>query len=246
MKRRFLTAEWRHLAMLNYEIDPAILRPLVPAGTELDSWNGKTLISVVGFLFLRTRVLGVPIPFHRNFEEVNLRYYVRRKADGEWRRGVVFIKEVVPRFAIAAIARWLYNENYAACRMTSHIQLPGSISDKRGLAEYRWANHSSWNVVRAQFEGMPIYPAAGSEEEFITEHYWGYVAQRNGLTMEYGVEHAPWRVWKASSADLECNVAECYGEQYREALGRPPSSAFVADGSPVAVFRGGWLPARNV
>ncbi len=74
----FLTAEWRHLAMLNYEIDPVILRPFVPSGTELDSWNGKTYVSIVGFLFLKTRVRGLAIPFHQNFEEINLRFYVRR------------------------------------------------------------------------------------------------------------------------------------------------------------------------
>ena len=110
MKRRFLTAEWRHLLMLNYEVDPAVLR--APRGTEIDSWNGKTFLSVVGFLFLGTRVLGVPVPFHRNFEEVNLRLYVRRQAGDEARRGVVFVKEIVPKIAIAAVARWIYNENY--------------------------------------------------------------------------------------------------------------------------------------
>ena len=110
----FLTAEWRYVAMLNYEIDPAILHTYLPRRTELDSWNGKTFVSMVGFLFLKTRVLGLPIPFHQNFEEINLRFYVRRKTEEGWRRGVVFIKEIVPRAAIALTARWLYNENYVA------------------------------------------------------------------------------------------------------------------------------------
>src|ERR1039458_6438851 len=110
----FLTAEWRYLAMLNYEIDPKILAPFLPSGTELDFWNGKTFISMVGFLFQNTRPGGISIPFHRNFEEVNLRFYIRRKADDGWRRAVVFIKELVPRMAIALIARTFYNENYVA------------------------------------------------------------------------------------------------------------------------------------
>jgi uncharacterized protein len=103
----FLRAEWRDLVMLNYEIDPDLLRSRIPAGTELDSWNGRTFVSIVGFRFLETRVLGVPIPFHRDFNELNLRFYVRRLAGDEWRRGVVFVKEVVPRRAIAWIARAL-------------------------------------------------------------------------------------------------------------------------------------------
>jgi uncharacterized protein YqjF (DUF2071 family) len=245
MKRRFLSAEWRHLAMLNYQVDPAVLQPLVPAGTELDSWNGKTFLSMVGFLFLRTRVLGIPVPFHQNFEEVNLRFYVRRKASEGWQRGVVFVKEVVPKAAIAVLARWLYNENYVACRMSSKVQLPDQTSDNRGLVEYRWANRSSWNTIRAGFEGLPSYPAAGSEEEFITEHYWGYVVQRGGITLEYGVEHPQWRVWRASSAGLECDVGVCYGQRYCEALGQQPTSAFVAEGSAVAVFRGGGVPTLH-
>jgi len=120
-KKVFLTAEWKHLAMLNYEIDPIVLVPLVPAGTELDLWNGKTLVSVVGFLFVKTRVFGIPIPFHRDFEEVNLRIYVRRKAEGRWRRGVVLIKEIVPRAAIALAARKLYNEPYLALPMAHRM-----------------------------------------------------------------------------------------------------------------------------
>src|SRR6185503_10439864 len=104
------TAHWRFLMMLNYEVDPSVLHPLVPRGTELDTWHGRTYASVVGFLFLDTRVLGLAIPFHRDFEEVNLRFYVRRREAEAWRRGVVFIKEIVPRWAIATVARVAYNE----------------------------------------------------------------------------------------------------------------------------------------
>ncbi|MES2569397.1 MAG: DUF2071 domain-containing protein, partial [Verrucomicrobiota bacterium] len=117
MNKPFLTAEWRHLAMLNFATDPALLRPLVPAGTELDEFGGTTYLSVVGFLFLKTRVLGAGFPFHRDFEEVNLRFYVRRKVGGEWRRGVVFIREMVPRQIIALIARVVFGEPYSALPM---------------------------------------------------------------------------------------------------------------------------------
>jgi hypothetical protein len=118
----FLTAEWRWLAMLNYEIDPQALASFVPAGTELDFWNGKTYVSLVGFLFQDCRVRGIAIPFHRHFEEINLRFYVRHKANDGWRRGVVFIKELVPRWTIAFIARTLYNENYFALPMSHRIE----------------------------------------------------------------------------------------------------------------------------
>jgi len=224
--------------MLNYEIDPDILRPLVPKGVELDSWNGKHFVSMVGFQFLDTRVLGMPIPFHRNFEEVNLRYYVRRRVEKGWRRGVAFVKEVVPRWAIAAVARWLYNENYVACAMSSAVQLPDVTNGMQGSVTYRWGESDRWNAIHARFQGVPCPASPGSEDEFITEHYYGYVAQRDGSTVEYKVEHPRWRVWKATEARLECAVASFYGEQYQEALSGPISSAFVADGSEVSVYQG--------
>jgi uncharacterized protein YqjF (DUF2071 family) len=245
MTRRFLSAEWRHLVILNYEIDPAALRPLVPRGTELDSWNGRTFVSVVGFLFLRARVLGVPIPFHRNFEEVNLRFYVRRQACGESRRGVVFIKEVAPRAAIALVAKWCYNENYVTLPMRSQVQLPDASNGMRGAVVYAWGSRPKASSVGAEFHGEPSRPGPGSEEEFITEHYWGYVTQRDGSAMEYRVEHPPWQVWRASEACLDCDVEQFYGRAFRHALSGRPSSAFVADGSAVAVYRGERLAAAT-
>ncbi|MGH9802774.1 MAG: YqjF family protein [Blastocatellia bacterium] len=239
--KEFLTAEWRYLAMINYEIDPAILQPLVPRGTEPDSWQGKTFVSEVGFLFLNTRVAGVAIPFHRNFEEINLRFYVRRKAEDGWRRGVVFVKEIVPRLAIATVARVVYNENYVARRMWHGTDLNEASFTKTGLVEYGWmekASQNGRNFLRVRATGKPEPLVAGSEEEFITEHYWGYAAQRDGGTVEYRVEHPSWNVWQVSEAEFDCDVERVYGVQFSEALRAKPSSAFVADGSPIIVRKG--------
>src|SRR5271170_5364515 len=138
-ERVFLTADWRHLAMLNYVIDPAILKPLVPLGTELDFWGGQAYVSMVGFVFLNTRIHGISIPFHRNFEEINLRFYVRRKAaDGSWRRAVVFIREIVPRFAIAFVARTIYNEPYIALPTSHQIERRPGTGDGVKSAAYSW------------------------------------------------------------------------------------------------------------
>lgn len=231
----FLTAEWRYLAMLNFEIDPVVLRPLVPLGTELDEWQGRSFISVVGFLFLNTRVFGVGIPFHRNFEEVNLRFYVRRKAD-DWRRGVVFVKEIVPRRAIALTARVLYGENYVALPM-SHTIEAGASETPRSVG-YSWRFRGSENSfgvsVTSEFAETP----EGSDVEFITEHYWGYARRRDGATVEYRVEHPKWLTARASQSNFKCDVAELYGRDFAEFLKRPPDSAFLALGSEVTVLRG--------
>lgn len=228
---RFLSAEWRYLVMLNYAVDPAVLRPLVPRGTELDAWGGTTFVSVVGFLFQDTRLLGIPIPFHRDFEEVNLRFYVGRQGPEGWRRGVTFIKEIVPRRAIATVANAVYNERYVALPMRHRVERAA------GIAEYGWRHGGRWHSVGARFSGEPRPLTPGSEAEFITEHYWGYTAQRDGGTVEYRVEHPSWNVWDATDAALDCDVAAFYGPQFAEALASPPTSAFVADGSPITVRR---------
>jgi uncharacterized protein YqjF (DUF2071 family) len=234
----FLAAEWRFLVMANYAVDPAALRPLVPRGTELDEWGGVTYASLVGFLFRRTRVLGVSIPFHRDFEELNLRFYVRRRGPEGWRRAVVFVKEIVPRFAIAAVARVVYNERYVAMPMRHRIDAEGDGLRPGGAVEYGWRHRGRWSSLRATTSGdaRPLVP--GSEEEFITEHYWGYAAQRGGGTVEYRVEHPAWRVWKVADCTVDCDARTLYGAAFAEALSAPPRSAFVADGSLVIVRRG--------
>jgi uncharacterized protein YqjF (DUF2071 family) len=226
----FLIAEWRNLAMLNYEVDPDLLRPLVPKGTELDSFEGRTFVSLVGFRFLHTRVLGMVLPFHENFDEVNLRFYVRRTVAGEVRRGVVFVKEIVPRRAIALVARWVFNENY--------IALPMAHSLEDSAVEYGWRYRRSPFSMRVEFAAQPALPAPASIEQFITEHYWGYAAQRNGGTIEYRVAHDPWRIWTATGAGFTGDASHLYGPDLAAALRGAPHSSFLAEGSPVAVHRG--------
>jgi uncharacterized protein YqjF (DUF2071 family) len=236
LPRMFLRAGWQHLAMLNFAADPAVLHQYVPAGTELDLWQGHAYLSIVGFQFLGTRVRGIPVPFHRNFEEVNLRMYVRRRATEGWRRGVVFIKEIVPRRLIALIARWLYNENYVAMPMRHQVALP--TADASGSVRYEWWHGGRWHSLSVEIAGEPQPLAIGSEEEFITEHYWGYCRQRSGSTLEYRVEHPSWLVWTAANSKLDCDVPGVYGAAFAPFLSGPPASAFVAAGSPIGVRRG--------
>jgi len=224
--------------MLNYVVPEDLLAPLVPFGVDLDRWRGTLYVSVVGFLFRDTRVLGVPIPAHRTFPEVNLRFYVRRDEGGETRRGVVFIRELVPRRAIALVARVLYNEPYRALPMR-YTLVGGS---ERGAVErtYEWRVSAEWAGLSARTAGPPRTLGANSEEEFITEHYWGYTRQRDGGTVEYRVSHPRWNVWTATEAWTSGNLGPVYGDAFAQVLAGPPRSAFVADGSPVTVF----APAR--
>ena len=235
-RRLFLTARWMRLAMLNWEIDPEILAAYIPSGTQLDFFQGRTFVSMVGFQFLQVRLLGIPIPFHNNFEEVNLRFYVRRELNGESRRGVVFIKELAPHWAIAKVARFFYNENYQTLAMRHRVEGFESPSENPSV-EYQWRFGDRWQGVGLQADG-PCRPlTAGSQEEFIAEHYWGYSALRDGGTAEYRVEHPPWNVWPANNARLDCDIEKIYGSQFVAPMSQTPASSFIADGSAVTVSR---------
>lgn len=172
-----------------------------------------------------------PIPFHAEFEEVNLRFYVRRKSADTWRRGVVFIRELVPRRAIALVARIFYGENYLALPMKHNIEQ----TDANVTVEYSWCRGRKWDSLKMSAAGDPQTIPAGSHAEFITEHYWGYTRVRGGCT-EYRVEHPRWKIWNATSFNLNADIAALYGEQFVEPLSAPPISAFIADGSAIQVL----------
>ncbi len=242
MVSTFLTAEWRWLLMLNFPIELKELQKHTPRKTEIDTWNGEAYISLVAFSFLNTRVKGVAVPFHRHFEEINLRFYVRSRGPEGWRRGVVFVREVVPRRAIVSVARWFYNENYVACPTESKVVNPSE--GRAGSVEYRWRHRGQWLSIGGRFSGDPNLPAANSQEEFITEHYWGYSRQRDGGTVEYQVEHPQWLVWTAGDAEFEGPIVSFYGPEFASALESRPSSSFIADGSLVTVRKGQRIDER--
>jgi len=233
----FLTAEWRYLALVNFEIDPSILRPLLPRGTELDDRAGRHFISLVGFLFLDTRVLGVPAFLHRDFEEVNLRFYVRRKVGAETRRGVVFIREMVSLPLVATVARLTYNEPYRIVPMRHTIsEVDGDLRS----AEYRLGRPHNESRFALHVDGEPHAIVAGSDEDFLTDRPWGYTRQRDGGTIEYHVKHRRWNSWSDAGCEIDGPLGDFYDEPFASILSGTPASAFIADGSAVAVH----LPDR--
>jgi uncharacterized protein YqjF (DUF2071 family) len=232
----FLTAEWRWLAMLNYRVSPDLLSPLVPRATELDLWQGNALISVVGFLFERIRVLGVPLLTHRRFEEVNLRFYVAREVAGERRHGVTFIRELVPRRLVATAAKLTYNEPYRRLPMFHSLDVRDAGETKR--ASYEWRDGPKYAALRVDAEGRGRRLEPGTIEDFLTHREWGYTRQRDGSTVEYRVDHPRWTIF--SSVDARCAgpaLATSFGEGFTAILARGPDSAWLSDGSPVVVHR---------
>ena len=254
MSFTFLTAEWRKILMAQYEVDPAILQRRLPPGVELDLYEGRSFVSLVGFLFDRVRLLGVPAPGHTRFEEVNLRYYVRRPMpDGSFRRGVIFLQELVPKPAIAWTARALYGEAYmtsrtghwwstegSEARAVRHHQQPLEVRyDWRGRRTQanRYRGAQQHVAVQANSRKQPI--EAGSMTEFITEHYWGYTPTRSGGTAQYAVEHPQWEVYPVERYSVACDFGLQYGPEFANLNGREPDHVLLAEGAPVSIRWGG-------
>lgn len=231
MQTIFLSAQWRKLLMANYAIDPAILLPYLPAKTELDLWNGICYVSLVGFMFNDTKVLGIKVPWHINFEEVNLRFYVRHQTpDGEWRRGVVFIKEIVPLPAIAIIANTLFYEHYVAVPMHHKWTLGDNIE-----VSYGWATQGKEQLMSVTALNKPQPLVEGSEAQFITEHYWGYTKLNAHKTTEYQVEHPSWMTYPVDSYHIKVDMGLVYGSQFASLQHQEPLSVFLAEGSEIKV-----------
>jgi uncharacterized protein len=231
MANTFLRAEWRKLLMINYAVDPQLLKPYLPRHTELDFWDGVCYASVVGFMFLNTRIKGFKIPFHVNFEEVNLRFYVRYREHDQWKRGVVFIKEIVPKPAIGFIANTLYREHYETLPMSHRWEVNGAEL----TVEYKWKK-GRWNSIRASADKTPAPISDDSVEAFIAEHYWGYSKINAEKTGEYAVEHPQWEAYKILDFNIDVDFNATYGPDFGFLAETKPRSVLLAEGSEVRVL----------
>jgi uncharacterized protein YqjF (DUF2071 family) len=241
MSKSFLTAEWRKLIMANYVVAPEVLESYLPVGTELDLFEGRCYVSLVGFLFQNTRLKSIPVPFHRTFEEVNLRFYVQHvTAAGERRRGVVFISELVPRFALSLIANVVYGEPYSTVPLRHEWVETG---ERRSVA-YKWRHRGRWDELRvsAALEAAEI--EAGTAEEFFKEHYWGYT-KRGAWTSEYAVLHPRWKTYRVFEHSIDVDFGALYGSEFASLGGREPESILLAEGSEVEVHSGERLTAAS-
>lgn len=234
MANTFLQAEWRKLLMANYIVDPELLLPYLPHKTELDLWDGSCYVSLVGFMFLNTKIKGIKVPFHTNFEEVNLRFYVRYLDRDEWKRGTVFIKEIVPKPALTFVANMVYGEHYETLPMSHGWKTEGDVL----TVEYSWKKNDRWNSMKVNSSLTQTDIASGSVEEFITEHYWGYTKITEELTSEYGVEHPVWKVYDIKNYFIVVDFGGNYGHQFGFLNHKKPESVLLAEGSEIIVKGG--------
>jgi uncharacterized protein len=232
MSKVFLRAKWLNLIMVNYEIDPVILKPYIPSYTELDYYNGNCYVSLVGFLFKDTKVKGIPVPLHRTFEEINLRFYVRQKENDKWKRGVVFLREIVSLPAITAMANLLYKEHY----QTQQTKDVWKLNDDEWNIEYRWKLGKEWNFLKVTSESSSHPIEEETEEQFIAIQNWGYTKINDHKTSIYQVHHPNWLIHPVRHYQVQCNIEKMYGAEFVEPLSQPPKSVFLAEGSNISVM----------
>jgi hypothetical protein len=226
--RDFLTARWANLCMISYPVDQEWLRALLPPGCVPDLRDGRAFVSLVAFDFLSTRVMGISWPLHRNFPEVNLRFYVRH---GD-RRGVCFVREFVPKRVIATIARLLYNEPYRSASMSSRTsETPDMIEVKHDLTLAGVTNR-----IRVIGNKPAVRPDSDSVEHFFKEHSWGFGTSRHGRLLSYQVDHPTWDVWPVKSYEIDWDWKGIYGPDWAFLASVEPWSVVLARGSDVRVF----------
>lgn len=234
MKNTFLSAEWRKLILANYAVDPSLLIPYLPYKTELDIWNDTCYASMVGFRFINTKIKGIRVPLHTTFEEVNLRFYVRYKIDGEWRRGAVFIQEIVPKRAVTWAANVLFKEHYVTLPMAHNWDM----QNDRQRIEYFWSKDNVWNSMSVDAGLQAMEMPEGSEAEFITEHYYGYTRINDTRTDEYSVQHPRWQVYNIHDYALDIHFKDHYGPAFDFLSHEKPKSVMLAEGSAIRVGDG--------
>lgn len=231
MAKTFLKAHWNNVVMINYTVPKQVLIPYLPYGVELDDFQGNYYISLVGFKFLRSSLFGIPIPFFGSFDEVNLRFYVKRKVNDEYRRGVVFICELVPYSIVATLANKLYKEHYRKAKIQSKIVM----SKGHKSISYEWEINNQKSAIDIRFDDVEIEILHNSHEEFIYEHYYGFTKVNEKETWEYKVNHERWSVNKYLGHQINCNFENLYGKAFAFLNNQEPHSVYNAVGSKVDI-----------
>lgn len=227
----FLKANWENIIMANYAIDPEILAPYLPKGVSLDLFNGKAYVSLVGFMFKKTKLFNIPIPFFGTFEEINLRFYVQRKENGITKRGVVFINETIPYRIVAWMANKLYNEHYTV--VPTRHSIASNLDSKK--IKFEWLLNKKWNSIYVEASNDSQSMKNDTLEKFIYEHYFGYTKIDENNTEEYRLQHPSWKINTVLDTKIECDFKVMYGESFSVLNNSKPEAVFIAEGSSVKI-----------
>ncbi|WP_424494544.1 YqjF family protein [Salinimicrobium sp. GXAS 041] len=226
-----LTAEWKNLVFANYTVPPQLIEKYLPAHTKPDFYNGKCYLSLVGFQFKNVKVANLKIPFNNDFEEINLRFYVKRFDGAKWRKGVIFISQIADKAALNTLANVLFQENYQKLVTKQHI----SEDDTSINARYSWRFKDEWQHLEAK-SGIVASPfQENSEEEFLMDRPWGYGKRNNEETNEYKVSHPDWPIFEVEEYSVKVDFSLLFGPEFNILSSATPKSVILAEGSTVSM-----------
>jgi uncharacterized protein YqjF (DUF2071 family) len=191
---------WHDLLFAHWPIAPDLLRAQLPAGLELDTFNGRAWLGIVPFRMsgIRPRCLP-PVPGLSAFPELNLRTYVTAGGKpGVW----FFTLDATSRLAVRT-ARRFYHLPYCNAQILCRCAADG------------WINYRSYRVD-------PLYPPAefaaryrslGSSAaiaqdplaSWLTARYCLYAADPGGGLWRGEIDHAPWPL-ESAEAVIETNT----------------------------------------
>jgi uncharacterized protein YqjF (DUF2071 family) len=196
---------WARLLFLHWPVPADEVRPLVPAGLEVDTCDGQAWIGLVPFVVTGARpVFLPPLPGVSNFEEVNVRTYVHHggRDPGVW----FFSLDAASLIAVAA-ARALYKLGYRHAEMSADTN-GGSVRFRsRRLAP---GPLPATCAVRYEPRGSITHAAPGTLEHFLIERYVLYAAHESRL-YQARVHHAPYPVQGATVEGLEEDLVAAAG-----------------------------------
>lgn len=180
VRRSFTLQSWRDVVFLHWRVDPDVVAPLLPPGTEPDLVDGTTWIGVVGLRMTDLRVGPVPYP---SFLELNIRLY---SCGTSGQRAVVFraMEASEPVFAAASRSSTRLPYTWAAMRFTH-------AGRRIGFATRRRLPRPSGTGLRfeVEYDAAPHEPSA--TEAALTAR-WSLHQRWYGPTLRWPVTHPAW------------------------------------------------------
>lgn len=216
---------------MNYIISPEILENYLPAYTIIDYFKGNCFTSLVGFPFRNVEIAGMKIPFYTDFEEINLRFYVKRFDGTTWRKGTVFISEIANKSALKFLANSFLHEKYQTLETRQEIKENSELIETK----YSWRTWMNWQFLNLISEKPSESVAEGTEAHFIMDRSSGYQKYDTATTNEYGISHPKWNIYPIRSFDINVDFEESFDSNFPVLNETLPHSVILARGSSVAV-----------
>jgi uncharacterized protein YqjF (DUF2071 family) len=201
--------DWHHLLFLHWEVPPAELQALLPAGLDLDTFEGKAYVGLVPFTLTGVRpILTPPLPWISSFHEINVRTYVHRNGrdPGVW----FFSLDASSAIAVAA-ARAAYKLPYFHAHIDFDAGPAIRFDSKRdGTAPV----HA--HIRYAPAETPAARAAVNSLEFFLVERYLLYAVDEHHDLYRARVHHQPYPLQRAELHSLDETLVWAAGIRKQE------------------------------